>query len=80
MHQGTIDLSIVVLLVMIPIYESGDICIQAILASSGESVNIEWKPGSVILVQGKSDLRLRGKGRLVCQAFNFAQIQFVRQQ
>lgn len=62
MQAGILDLSSIVLLVMIPIHETGDVWIQARPANGGESVNIDWHPGSVILVPGTSDLRLRGKG------------------
>lgn len=79
MQQGTIDLSNIVLLVMIPIYENGSVRVQAQPADGGHPIDIEWVSGSVILVPGKSDLILRGQGQLVCQAFSFAEIQFLPQ-
>lgn len=79
MREGIIDLSSIVLLVMIPIFETGDVRIQASPIDGGDLIPIEWHPGSVILVPSKSDLILRGKGQLVCQVFSFAQIQFISQ-
>ena len=62
-REGLYKLDKFIVTVIIPLYREGIVSF-AVKRREGKAVEVEWKPGCVIMVPGRADLRILGAGQL----------------